>query len=80
MAIVAWPSISETILGFTFFVRRSVAHVCRRSWKRGPTEDERRAERRAGIERAVETEQELRWGRLSVGIAEGIFGRSPDTH
>jgi hypothetical protein len=42
----------------------------------GPTEDERRAERQAAIEKAVETERELRWGRLSVGIAGGIFGRS----
>ncbi len=42
----------------------------------GPTEDDRRAERQAAIERAIETEQELRWGRLAVGIAGGIFGRS----
>jgi hypothetical protein len=28
------PNISETIFGFTFLPRRSVAHVCRRSWKR----------------------------------------------
>lgn len=46
----------------------------------GPTEDERRAERRSARERAIETEQELRWGRLSVGIAGGIFGRSAVTH
>ena len=32
MAMVAWPSISETILGLTFLVRSSVAHVWRRSW------------------------------------------------
>src|SRR5215204_1805557 len=31
MAIVACPSISETILGLTFLDRSSVAHVCRRS-------------------------------------------------
>jgi hypothetical protein len=42
----------------------------------GPTEDDRRAERQAAIERAIETEQELRWGRLAVGIAGGIFGRT----
>jgi hypothetical protein len=42
----------------------------------GPTEDDRRAERRAAIGRAIETERELRWGRLSAGIAGGISGRS----
>jgi len=42
----------------------------------GPTEEDRRDERRAEIGRAIETERELRWGRLSVGIAGGIFGRS----
>lgn len=46
----------------------------------GPTEDERRAERRAAIGRAIETEQELKWGRLSVGIVGGIFGRSAVNH
>ena len=34
MAMVACPSISETILGLTFLARSSVAHVWRRSWKR----------------------------------------------
>ncbi len=34
MDTVAWPSTSETILGLTFFRSRSVAQVCRRSWKR----------------------------------------------
>jgi hypothetical protein len=34
IAIVAWPSISETILGLTFLARSSVAQVWRRSWKR----------------------------------------------
>ncbi len=29
--MVAWPSISETILGLTFLPSRSVAHVCRKS-------------------------------------------------
>jgi hypothetical protein len=42
----------------------------------GPTEDDRRAVRQATIERAIETEQELRWGRLSAGIAGGMFGPS----
>jgi hypothetical protein len=42
----------------------------------GLTEDDRRFERQAAIERVIETERELRWGRLSVGIAGGIFGRS----
>ena len=32
MAMVACPSISETIFGFTLRVRSSVAHVCRRSY------------------------------------------------
>jgi hypothetical protein len=32
--MVACPSISDTIFGFTLRVRSSVAHVCRRSWKR----------------------------------------------
>ena len=34
MAMEECPSISETIFGFTLRVRSSVAHVCRRSWKR----------------------------------------------
>jgi hypothetical protein len=42
----------------------------------GPTEDERRAERQASIQRAIEAEQDLKWGRLSAGIAGGIPGRS----
>jgi len=46
----------------------------------GPTEDERRAERRAAIGRAIETEQELRWGRLSAGIVGGMFGGSTVNH
>jgi hypothetical protein len=32
--MVECPSISETIFGFRLRVRSSVAHVCRRSWKR----------------------------------------------
>jgi hypothetical protein len=42
----------------------------------GPTEDDRRAERQAMIQRAIEAEQDLKWGRLSAGIAGGIPGRS----
>jgi hypothetical protein len=42
----------------------------------GPTEDALRAERRAEIRKAIETEQELKWGRLSAGIAGGVPGRS----
>jgi hypothetical protein len=34
MAMLACPNISETTFGFTFFESKSVAHVCRRSWKR----------------------------------------------
>src|SRR5215204_3819343 len=42
----------------------------------GPTEDGRRAERQAAIQRAIEAEQDLKWGRLSAGIAGGMSGRS----
>jgi hypothetical protein len=42
----------------------------------GPTEDDRRAERQATIRRAIEAEQDLKWGRLSAGNAGGILGRS----
>jgi hypothetical protein len=41
-----------------------------------PTEDVRRAERQAKIRRAIETERDLKWGRLSAGIAGGVSGRS----
>ena len=41
-----------------------------------PTEDDRRAERQAAIQRAIEAEEDLKWGRLSAGIAGGIQGRS----
>jgi hypothetical protein len=34
MLTEACPSISETILGLTSLPSSSVAHVCRRSWKR----------------------------------------------
>ncbi len=42
----------------------------------GPTEDARRAERQATIRRAMETEEDLKWRRLSAGNAGGIPGRS----
>jgi hypothetical protein len=42
----------------------------------GPTEDDRRAERQAEIQRSIEAEEDLKWGRLSAGIAGGIPGRS----
>jgi hypothetical protein len=42
----------------------------------GPTEDDRRAERQAALQRAIEAELDLKWGRLSAGIAGGISGRS----
>jgi hypothetical protein len=42
----------------------------------GPTEDDRRAERRAEILLAIEAEEDLKWGRYSAGIAGGISGRS----
>src|SRR5215207_5470837 len=34
MVMEAWPSISETTFALTPSLRRSVAHVWRRSWKR----------------------------------------------
>jgi hypothetical protein len=46
----------------------------------GPTEDDRRTDRQATIERAIAIEQELRWGRLSAGVAGGMFGRSASSH
>jgi hypothetical protein len=45
----------------------------------GPTEADRRAERQATIQRTIETEQALKWGRLSAGIAGGMFGRSAES-
>ncbi len=32
MEMLGYSSISETVLGLTFLARRSVAHVCRKSW------------------------------------------------
>ena len=42
----------------------------------GPTEDDRRTERRATIRRAIEAEEDLKWGRLSAGNVGDIAGRS----
>jgi hypothetical protein len=42
----------------------------------GHTEDDREVEWRTAVGMAIETERELRWGRLSIGIIGGIFGRS----
>jgi hypothetical protein len=42
----------------------------------GPTEDDCRVEREAEIERAIETEAALKWGRLQAGSVWGMFGRS----
>jgi hypothetical protein len=44
----------------------------------GPTEDDRRAEREATISRAVQTEEALKWGRVSAGSLWGFIGRSAD--
>ncbi len=42
----------------------------------GPTQDDRRAEREARIRQAVQTEEALKWGRISAGSLWGFFGRS----
>ncbi len=42
----------------------------------GVTEEERRTERQAAIERTIETEKALKWGRLQSGGVWGVFGRS----
>src|SRR5829696_3517589 len=42
----------------------------------GRTEDDRKTERRATIRRAIEAEEDLKWGRLSAGNVGGIAGRS----
>jgi hypothetical protein len=42
----------------------------------GITEEERRTERQAAIERTIETEQVLKWGRFQSGGVWGVFGRS----
>ena len=44
----------------------------------GITEDDRRAEREARIRKAVQTEEALKWGRVSAGSLWGFIGRSAD--
>ena len=44
----------------------------------GPTEDDRRADRKATISKAVQTEEVLKWGRVSAGSLWGFIGRSAD--
>jgi hypothetical protein len=41
----------------------------------GVTEEERRTERQAAIERTIETEKALKWGRLQSEGVWGVFGR-----
>ena len=43
-----------------------------------PTEDDRRAERKARINKAVQTEEALKWGRVSAGSLWGFIGRTAD--
>jgi hypothetical protein len=42
----------------------------------GSTEDDRRATREVAIERAIEAEGALKWGRLQAGSLWGMFGRT----
>lgn len=44
----------------------------------GPTEDDRRAEREARITKAVQTEEALKWGRVSAGSLWGFMGWAAD--
>lgn len=44
----------------------------------GPTEEDRRADREARIRNAMETEDALKWGRISAGSVWGFFGRLAD--
>jgi hypothetical protein len=44
----------------------------------GPTEDDRRADRKATISKAVQTEEALKWGRVSGGSLWDFIGRSAD--
>jgi hypothetical protein len=41
-----------------------------------PTEEDSRAEREAEIERVIEIEDALKWGRISAGGMWGLSGRS----
>ena len=44
----------------------------------GPTEEERKVECAAGIERTIAAEGELKWGRISAGGVFGLSGPAPD--
>ena len=44
----------------------------------GPTDDDRRADRKVTISKAVQTEEALKWGRVSAGSLWGFIGRSAD--
>ena len=46
----------------------------------GPTEEDRRTERQATVEKEIETENALKWGRLQAGSMWGMFGRSASSH
>jgi hypothetical protein len=46
----------------------------------GPTEEDRRTERQATVEREIKTENALKWGRLQAGSMWGMFGRSASSH
>jgi hypothetical protein len=50
------------------------------TFEAGPTEEDRRTERRAAIERMIETEDALKWGRLQAGSMWGMFGRAASSH
>ncbi len=39
-------------------------------------EEDRRATREAAIQRAIETEDALKWGRFQAGAMWGMFGRT----
>jgi hypothetical protein len=75
------PSISETTLGLTFFVCSSVAHVCRRSWKRvvsGSFALEKRLElARGDIAAAVEGRAELTRGVARAPLPLGTTVAEP---
>jgi hypothetical protein len=45
-----------------------------------PTEEDSRAEREAEIERVIEIEDALKWGRISAGGMWGLLGRSASSH
>jgi len=80
MAMLACPSISETTFGLTFLDSRSVAQVCRRSWKRVPAGRPAlgsRCERAAGIlaEHAAAPRSGVIRGQLRGGELVGYLVR-----